>query len=277
MRFLSRLAGVSLCATILFASFPAFAVDGVIEINHALAKLGGVTPGDAPGYPVTISEPGSYRLSNNLVLTQTEQGIDIDADNVTLDLNGFSISGPVTCTPGAPACSGSGVNGANGIRTDISAKFLTVKNGTVTGTGAGGISCVSGSGCVIENVVVSHTYGGGITIGSSGRVSNCNVHSNWGNGISVSSSAIINNNTIHLNGFRGLKISGDGVLVTANVFSKNATTGIDMGSRITAVGGNTLDPKDEGDWFDFSSKMVEISTNFCIDSGPAPHTNCTGL
>lgn len=276
MRFLFRFAGVSLCATVFFASFPALAVDGVIEINRARAELGGITPGDTPGYPVTITEPGSYRLTNNLVLTQSEQGIYIDADNVTFDLNGFSISGPVTCTPGAPSCSGSLVNGAQGIRAD-SAKFLTVKNGTVTGTGAGGISCNPGSGCVVDNVMVSHTWGSGITIANSGRVSNCNVHSNWGSGVTVGTASIVNNNTIHKNGFRGLKISGDGVIVTANVFSKNSTTGIDMGSKITAISGNTLDPKDAGDWFDFSTRMVETGNNFCLDSSPAPHLNCTGL
>ncbi len=278
MRFLSRLAGVSVYATVLFASFPAFAIDGVIEINDALAELGGVTPGDAPGYPVTISEPGSYRLTGTLFLASSQQGIYIDADNVTIDLNGFSIRGPVTCTPGVAACSEAVGSGAQGIRAD-SAKFLTVKNGTVTGTGAGGIYCNPGVGCVVENVVVSHNNGSGISIANSGRVSNCTVHSNRSNGVTVGKAAIVNNNTIYQNGFRGLLIYGDGANVTSNVFSKNGTTEIDMGSRITAIGGNTLDPVVNGNWFDnnLSGVMVEISANFCIDSSSAPHTNCTGL
>jgi hypothetical protein len=42
--------------------------DGVVYIdqNHALG--GGVTPGDAAGFPVTISQSGSYRLSGNLTV-----------------------------------------------------------------------------------------------------------------------------------------------------------------------------------------------------------------
>ncbi len=41
----------------------AFAVDGQIAITQARAMAGGVTPGDAPGFPVTITQPGSYVLS----------------------------------------------------------------------------------------------------------------------------------------------------------------------------------------------------------------------
>jgi hypothetical protein len=40
---------------------PAWAVDGVIEINQVSAKAGGVTPGDTPLFPVTISQPGLVR------------------------------------------------------------------------------------------------------------------------------------------------------------------------------------------------------------------------
>ncbi len=42
------------------------AVDGVILIDQSKAMAGNITPGDAPGFPVTISQPGSYRLSSNL-------------------------------------------------------------------------------------------------------------------------------------------------------------------------------------------------------------------
>jgi len=44
------------------------AVDGVIPINQVRALAGNTTPGDAPGFPVTISQPGSYRLTGNLTV-----------------------------------------------------------------------------------------------------------------------------------------------------------------------------------------------------------------
>jgi len=62
------------CCTLLVAGLtlfcvpqhPAGAVDGVIEINQAKAKAGAVTAGDTPGFPVTISAAGSYRLTGDL-------------------------------------------------------------------------------------------------------------------------------------------------------------------------------------------------------------------
>ena len=48
------------------SAFDALAVDGVTLIDQNKALAGSVTPGDTPGFPVTISQPGSYRLSGNL-------------------------------------------------------------------------------------------------------------------------------------------------------------------------------------------------------------------
>jgi len=59
--------------------------------------MGVLPPGDAAGFPVTISEVGSYRLTGNLSIGSTD-AIEITADNVTLDLNGFLIIGP-ECGP----------------------------------------------------------------------------------------------------------------------------------------------------------------------------------
>src|SRR5262245_64219724 len=65
---------------------------------------------DAGGFPFKITAPGSYKLTGNLVVPVGTDGIQIQALDVTLDLNGFSITGGitcdlsgVTCTPGATA------------------------------------------------------------------------------------------------------------------------------------------------------------------------------
>ena len=78
-----------------FAS-SAWAVDGVVLINQASALAGNVTPGDTPGFPVTISQPGSYRLAGNLTVPDANTtAIEVTATGqVTVDLNGFVISGP---------------------------------------------------------------------------------------------------------------------------------------------------------------------------------------
>ena len=40
-----------------------YAVDGVVLIDEAAVLADGITPADAPGYPVTISEPGAIASS----------------------------------------------------------------------------------------------------------------------------------------------------------------------------------------------------------------------
>src|SRR5947199_9680744 len=80
-------------------AIPAYAVDGVVLINQSAALAGNVTPGDTPGFPVTISVPGSYKLSGNLTVPDANtDAIVIASSDVTFDLNGFSIIGPVVCS-----------------------------------------------------------------------------------------------------------------------------------------------------------------------------------
>src|SRR5438477_12305218 len=80
-------------------AFPVYAVDGVVLINQNAALAGNVTPGDTPGFPVTISVSGSYKLSGNLTVPDANtSAIQISADYVTIDLNGFSIIGPTVCS-----------------------------------------------------------------------------------------------------------------------------------------------------------------------------------
>ena len=70
-----------------------FAIDGQVLINQAAVNAAG-------GFPYKITQPGSYKLSGNLVMNTSAQpnfpGMDvailIGANNVNLDLNGFSIT-----------------------------------------------------------------------------------------------------------------------------------------------------------------------------------------
>ncbi len=90
---------------------PALAVDGVIEINDAAAQAGDVTSGDLAGYPVTLSQTGSYRLTGDLGVSGTNINVvEITSDNVTLDLNGFTIRCLYVFTPCVGNGSGVGVD-----------------------------------------------------------------------------------------------------------------------------------------------------------------------
>jgi len=71
-----------------------------VLIDQDRAMAGGITPGDAPGWPVTISATGSYRLVSSLNLGgagANTTAIEIVASGtgkltITLDLNGFLIA-----------------------------------------------------------------------------------------------------------------------------------------------------------------------------------------
>ena len=77
-----------------------------VIINQGKALMGNVTPGDAAGFPVTLSQPGSYVLTSNLTVSNANtHAIDITVDDVTVDLNGFVIQGPTVCTGGGSSLS----------------------------------------------------------------------------------------------------------------------------------------------------------------------------
>src|SRR4051794_31600963 len=91
-------------------------------------------PGDDPGFPVTISQSGSYRLTSNLTVTDLNTtAIRITTNSVTLDLNGFSIFGPVVCAKNPTICptpgTGTGIQSAEPGLT----RGVRIFNGTVRG------------------------------------------------------------------------------------------------------------------------------------------------
>src|SRR5256714_14696119 len=87
----------------------------------------GVDTGSAD-YQFIITQPGSYYLSANLVVTKTN-GIQINAEGVTLDLNGFQIS---RVSPDG-----------NGIEISNVGHRATIRNGTVIGFVSGKIGRAS--------------------------------------------------------------------------------------------------------------------------------------
>ena len=89
---LARLLALML-VTLAAVTLPAHAQ---VLIDQAAVEAGGITPGDDPGFPATISVAGSYRLTSNLVVPAGVNGIEITGENVTIDLNGFTIAGPST-------------------------------------------------------------------------------------------------------------------------------------------------------------------------------------
>ena len=217
------------------------AVDGVVLIDQNRALAGNVTPGDAPGFPVTISRPGSYRLSGNLTVPDIDtNAIEVLADNVALDLNGFSIIGPAVCStdPASPAVcegSGKGIGVFYVFAGEINHKGnLTVSNGTITGMGDGGIA--AGVNSYIEKVRAIGNRRVGIAV-NSGVVINNIASGNGVVGILVED-GVVTGNAANRNGSWGI-FAVHGNMVFGNVASTNGDVGLALGDS-TGYSNNVL-------------------------------------
>jgi hypothetical protein len=207
--------------------------NGVILITQKHADSGGVTAGDTPGFPVTISESGSYRLASNLTLPDGETtGIEVTAATVTLDLNGFTIVGPDI--PG----NGAGIR-SQGIAT-------RVFNGTVLNVGSIGVELQASPSCRVEGVHSLRNWGGGITTTRGCTVVNNVVNATRGIGISVGTGSTVIGNTVGFNTGLGMSLAphaGFGQNVVTNNNGGNANVQVSGGIRMGPNAcGNALCP-----------------------------------
>jgi hypothetical protein len=132
---------ISAVLMFLWVSPAAAGLEGSVLINQARALAGGISPGDTPGFPITISQAGTYALVSNLVPTNDNVNvIEINtSDGVTLDLNRFSILGGGTCTFdvvdfNVTSCTNTGTgNGIYSLNNSI-----TIRNGSILGMGTWG-------------------------------------------------------------------------------------------------------------------------------------------
>jgi parallel beta-helix repeat protein len=200
---------------------------GVVLINQNRALAGGVSPGDTPGFPVTISQPGSYRLSGNLSPSGATDAIVITTNDVTLDLNGFTILGV--------AGSGRGVNAQGRSR-------IIVTNGIVRGMGSDGL--VVGDDSRVERVHAIGNGGDGIQTNDAGTVTGNTARDNGGAGIQVNDGGTVIGNTALGNGDIGIRAGGlasGGSTVTGNTTFGNGSTGILAGDGSTVTGNTARD------------------------------------
>lgn len=210
-----------------------FADDGVLEINQACA-LNGCGPGDAPGFPVFIKEPGSYRLTGNLDLTGTPgtTGVQIASPFVTLDLNGFEIAGPKVCTGSGPTLNCGPVEDGSGILIEADSRAAVVRNGTVRNMGVTGIWGFS-DGLTIENVRAIHNGGDGFLGESNTLVSNSVAIENGEDGFDFEFGSVLRGVTAFGNGDDGIEIDGTGGVVDNSTANNNGNRGFHLAYSCT--------------------------------------------
>jgi hypothetical protein len=238
---------------------PALASDGVLEINQTCAVQTGCFPGDAAGFPVTIDrdQPGSYLLTGPLILDDPNATAIVVADShVVLDLNGFAISGPTSCSGDPVQCTTTGTG--KGIAVDPPTPpgvpgGVVVRNGIVRGMGSTGVDL--GSEARIENVHAVSNGFDGISADALSIVAGCRVIRNGFYGILVGQQALVEGNTVAGNGQPAI-LALTGCVIRGNVVSHNAYAAIDTAN---APSGGCL-----------------ITDNSFTDNGPALFSTSDG-
>lgn len=202
---------------------PAAYADGEIEINQASASAGGVNgslAADPPGFPVVITAPGSYRLTSDLV---GFDAIFVNADDVSIDLGGFTIRGETAGCDGPPKGLGIAASGDN----------LTIRDGRVRYQGIGITS--SGAGARIERVQVDHHCGDGIELGTNAIVEAVQAQDNLGSGIRCSHFCRITNTTSYRNGDFNIWTGTDSIVSGSIAADSQTNAGILVGAGSIVV------------------------------------------
>lgn len=194
--------------------------------------------------PYTITNPGSYYLTENLTVSGGAAGIIVSSDNVTIDLNGFSLVG--------------GASGTNpGINVPTAHKNLCVRNGTLTGWTNGAISAVNVTGSLFEKlrlvansgtaalnagtastikecVATANTssFGTGFRTGNSCTVLDCSAFGNGGYGFILTSFCTIANSTSSENSADGVDVQNYCSVMHCNI-TDNSQVGLSAGRYCT--------------------------------------------
>lgn len=212
------------CTFCLGSTIPAMAQELRPQIHPVPATIVATDPHTPiSSLPYTISAPGSYTLTGNLIANGSTGGITISADNVTLDLNGFALIG-------------GGSGSVAGINVPSDQKNIVIRNGTVRGWTNGGVNASNANNSVIEGLRVSNNSASssfsnvaGISIGNGSTVKNCHVAQNTNcHGISVGSACFVTGCIAKGNSNVGIRMV-DRCYVLENISDSNGT-GITGGS-----------------------------------------------
>jgi hypothetical protein len=218
------------------------------------------TPGNSTNTFI-INAPGSYYLTGNITGASGKHGISIQTNDVTLDLNGFSI-----ISGGGGAFRGINVLGVQ--------KNFCIRNGTVRGWTDGGVRADVATGVLAENLRLSDNTGAigldmgdglardcvangnatGFALGNGAQIKDCTATAN-GTGFSSSDRAHLNNCISTVNTGSGFNCAnfvtlidctssrnGNGIVVqgSCSVIHCNATKNIPSGDGILAGTGCTI-------------------------------------
>ncbi|MBS0657814.1 MAG: hypothetical protein JSR82_06145 [Verrucomicrobia bacterium] len=220
-------------------SLPAAALGlALLVLPGALLAQGSLTPSGAPAASmkslaqveprtplagststVTISQPGSYYLTGNVAVS-SGNGITISASNVSLDLNGFSV------TSSSPSVSGTG------IEISLARSNVSISNGHVQGAATYNGTSYAGGG-FFDGIAAVGAFSTGL------RVSGVNVNAVRNNGIDLGTDGTaVTNSIVRLAGGVGIRASSvaDSSAQVTGSTSINALSASNVAGATTGAG-----------------------------------------
>lgn len=174
--------------------------------------------------PYDINEPGSYYLTQNLTGMVNSNGITINTNHVSIDLNGFALLGVANSSDGIA------IPYVSGYRRDIA-----IRNGSITLWGGAGIEADyarnvritdihassngthgvhAGIDCVISHCATFDNGNDGIVGERGSTVSHCNAYRNGGYGVYVEEGSSISHCAAYNNGSVGIIANSGGSSVS---------------------------------------------------------------
>ena len=167
-------------------------------------------------FPISISSSGSYKLIENITCsTQDTSAITISADDVTLDLNGFTITGAGK----AVGSSGDGIEATSTVRN------ITIKNGIIRDCRDDGIDMASATSITVENVTMYNNGDRGVYANIGGRVINCTAEANGFCGIEFYQNGVLIGNQCYNNAGYGIRANTSCIVKDNSIFYTDDNTG----------------------------------------------------
>jgi parallel beta-helix repeat protein len=163
-----------------------------------------------------INAPGSYVLTGNLVGSGDIAAIEVAAENVTLDLNGFEI---VAASPGP----------ASAIDFPAEQHSVVIRNGTIRDWGFHAIRGWNCKDCQVRRILATGNGAAGsvavIQLGESATASECTVGNAPITGIQVSAGSLIEDCLAIWCG-QGFELSGENFAILRSIARYSSGTGI---------------------------------------------------
>ena len=181
--------------------------------------------------PFTITQPGAYFLTQSLAGQAGQSGITIQADDVTLDLNGFALTG----VPGS----------LHGVDVSQPVQNLRLHQGTVRDWGMNGVNGINAVASRFQGLTCLDNLAVGLITGSDCVVLDCIARGQTSTGLDTLENCLVERCLSTENGSDGIQTSNGSVVRGCVVFN-NAEDGIETGDGCVVVDCVARDNGDDG-------------------------------